>query len=366
MAMTEKQGGSDVRANTTRAEPDGDGAWLLTGHKWFCSAPMSDGFLTLAQAPGGLSCFLVPRWKPDGTRNPFFIQRLKDKLGNKSNASSEIEYARTWARMVGEEGRGVRTIIEMVHQTRMNAATAPVGMMRQALVQAIHHTRGRAAFGGRLADQPLMKAGLADMALEVEAGVALTMRVAEAMDRGHTDPAEHLFSRVAVAVTKFWTNKRMPQFTYEAMECLGGIGYVEENVLPRLFRESPVNSIWEGSGNVICLDVLRAMVKAPDSIDLFLAEVGKAKSGHPAFDAALGRLSAEFGRTNDLEARARRVTEAMALVLQGALLLQHAPAAVAEAFCAARLGGDGGMAFGTIPADTDVDAILERAWPGEA
>jgi len=364
MAMTEKQGGSDVRANTTRAHPLGNGEYLLTGHKWFCSAPMSDAFLTLAQAPGGLSCFLVPRWRPDGTRNPFFIQRLKDKLGNTSNASSEIEYQDTWARLVGDEGRGVRTIIEMVHQTRLNAATAPVGMMRQALVQALHHTRGRQAFGKTLADQPLMRNVLADLAVEVEAGVALTLRVAQAMDAGHRDPAERLFARIAVAVTKFWTNKRMPQFAYEAMECLGGIGYVEENILPRLFRESPVNSIWEGSGNVICLDVLRAMGREPDAIEVFLAEVAKAKGANPHFDRALGRLKSAFADTADLEFRARRITELMALTLQASLLLRHAPAPVADAFCAGRLAGDVGFAYGGLPPQADAAAILARVWPG--
>jgi putative acyl-CoA dehydrogenase len=262
MAMTEKQGGSDVRANTTQAvslgQPGAGQPYALTGHK-FCSAPMSDAFLTLAQTPEGLSCFLVPRWRPDGTRNRFLIQRLKDKLGNRSNASSEIEYQDTFAVMVGEPGRGVSTIIEMVHQTRLDAATAPVGMMRQALLQALHHTRYRRAFGAPLIEQPLMRNVLADLALEVEAGTALVMRVARAFDQSAGSERERLFARIATAVTKFWTNKRSAEFIYEAMECLGGSGYVEESILPRLYREAPVNSIWEGSGNVICCSTTRSI-----------------------------------------------------------------------------------------------------------
>ncbi|MCC5858454.1 MAG: acyl-CoA dehydrogenase family protein [Ectothiorhodospiraceae bacterium] len=367
MAMTEKQGGSDVRANTTVAKPLAAGGpgeeYELTGHKWFCSAPMSDAFLTLAQAPGGLSCFLVPRWRPDGSRNPFFIQRLKDKLGNRSNASSEIEYSGTWAQMVGEEGRGVRTIIEMVQQTRLDAATAPPGMMRQALVQVLHHVRQRKAFGKYLIDQPLMRNVLADMTVETEAAVALVLRVARAMDEGFSDPQARAFGRLATAVTKYWTNKRTPQFIYEAMESLGGIGYVEENILPRLFRESPLNSIWEGSGNVICLDVLRAMQKEPESAQVFLAELESARGADARLDAAIDQLKQELSDTTDMELRARRVTERMALCLQGSLLVRHAPAAVADAFCATRLAGDWGMNYGTLPRGADLGAILTRAWP---
>ncbi len=366
MAMTEKQGGSDVRANTTVARPLATGGpgqeYALTGHKWFCSAPMSDAFLTLAQAPGGLSCFLVPRWRPDGSRNPFYIQRLKDKLGNRSNASSEIEYNGTWAQMVGEEGRGVRTIIEMVQQTRLDAATAPPGMMRQALVQVLSHVRQRKAFGKYLIDQPLMRNVLADMTVETEAAVALVLRVARAMDEGYSDPQARVVARLATAVTKYWTNKRTPQFIYEAMECLGGIGYVEENILPRLFRESPLNSIWEGSGNVICLDVLRAMQKEPDSAQVFLAELESARSADARLDTAIDQLKQELADTADMELRARRVTERMALCLQGSLLVRHAPAAVADAFCATRLAGDWGMNYGTLPSGADLNAILARAW----
>ncbi len=367
MAMTEKQGGSDVRANTTLAKPLGAGGpggeYALTGHKWFCSAPMSDAFLTLAQAPGGLSCFLVPRWRPDGSRNPFFIQRLKDKLGNRSNASSEIEYNDTWAQMVGDEGRGVRTIIEMVQQTRLDAATAPPGMMRQALVQVLHHVRQRKAFGKELIDQPLMRNVLADMTVETEAAVAMVLRVARAMDEGFADPQARAFARLATAVTKYWTNKRTPQFIYEAMECLGGIGYVEENILPRLFRESPLNSIWEGSGNVICLDVLRAMQKEPESAQVFIAELETARGGDARLDAALDQLKQELSDTGDIELRARMITERMATCLQGSLLVRHAPPAVADAYCATRLAGDWGMNYGTLPRGADLDAILTRAWP---
>ena len=365
MAMTEKQGGSDVRANTTRAVALGAGGpggeYELTGHKWFCSAPMSDAFLTLAQAEGGLSCFLVPRWRPDGSRNPFFIQRLKDKLGNRSNASSEIEYNGTWARMVGAEGRGVRTIIEMVNQTRLDAATAPVGMMRQALVQALHHTSMRRAFGAVLIQQPLMKNVLADLAVECEAATTMMLRIARAFDDGHADEQARMFSRLATAVAKFWTNKRAPQFIYEAMECLGGIGYVEENILPRLYREAPVNSIWEGSGNVICLDVLRAMEREPAAVQAFMAELEAARGADARLDRALDTLKEELARRDDPQLRARRLTERMALCLQASLLVRVAPPAVADAFCATRLNGDGGYVYGSLPPAADVDAIIARA-----
>ncbi|MDN5870922.1 MAG: acyl-CoA dehydrogenase family protein, partial [Nitrococcus sp.] len=362
MAMTEKQGGSDVRANTTRAQALGGDEYELTGHKWFCSAPMSDAFLTLAQTPAGLTCFLVPRWRPDGTRNPFFIQRLKDKLGNRANASAEIEYCNTWARRLGEEGRGVRAIIEMVHQTRLDAATAPVGMMRQAWVQALHHARHRSAFGKPLSEQPLMRYLLADLALELEAEVALVLRIARSFDHAEKDPEERLLGRVGTAVAKYWTNKRAPQFIYEAMECLGGNGYVEESILPRLYREAPVNSIWEGSGNVICLDVLRAMEREPQTIPAFLWEVESARGGHRRLDAAIVRLKQEFAKREQAEARARRITELMALTLQASLLVRHAPAVVAHAFCESRLGESAGLLYGTLAPEVGVDAILERAW----
>ncbi|RFA30414.1 DNA alkylation response protein [Alkalilimnicola ehrlichii] len=364
MAMTEKQGGSDVRANTTRAVPLGKGGpgadYELVGHKWFCSAPMSDGFLTLAQTEAGLSCFLVPRWRPDGSRNPFFIQRLKDKLGNRSNASSEIEYNGTYAVMVGAEGRGVATIIEMVHQTRLDAATAPPGMMRHALVQAVHHAKHRKAFGELLINQPLMRNVLADLALEVEAATAMVMRVARAFDESHSDTQAQLFSRIATPVTKFWTNKRAPEFIYETMECLGGAGYVEESGMPRLYREAPLNSIWEGSGNVICLDILRAMQREPETVSVFMGELQGAAGGNVHLDRAIERLQTELRDPSDVQLRARRVASLMALSLQASLLVRHAPAAVADAFCATRLGADAGDVYGTLPVGADLALILER------
>ncbi|GAA3239195.1 acyl-CoA dehydrogenase family protein [Streptomyces lavendulae] len=360
MAMTEKQGGSDVRANTTAAVPlDASGEYLLTGHKWFCSAPMSDGFLVLAQAPGGLSCFLVPRVLPDGTRNAFAIQRLKDKLGNKSNASGEIEFDGTWARLVGEEGRGVRTIIEMVAATRLDCVIGSASLMRQALTQAVHHAEHRSAFGAPLIDQPLMRNVLADLALESEAATVLTLRLAAAYDAG-TD-RERAFLRLAVPTAKYWVTKRCTPMVAEALECLGGNGYVEESVLPRLLRESPVNSIWEGSGNVQALDVLRALQREPQALNAFLQEVGLARGADHRLDAAIKDLLTELADLDGIQARARRVVERMALVLQGSLLVRWAPPEVADAFCASRLGGDRGSAFGTLPHTLDLGSVVARA-----
>jgi len=365
MAMTEKQGGSDVRANTTRAEPVGGGGpggeYRLSGHKWFCSAPMSDAFLTLAYAAKGLSCFLVPRWRPDGARNAFLIQRLKDKLGNRSNASSEIEYDGTYARLVGEEGRGVRTIIDMVHHTRLDATTAPAGMMRQAAVLAIHHACHRVAFQRLLSEQPLMKNVLADLVLESEAATVLVMRIARAYDEAETSAEARAFSRIAVAVAKFWVNKRLPNHVYEAMECHGGGGYVEDSPMPRLYREAPVNSIWEGSGNVICLDVLRAMEREPDAIAAFVAEIEAARGGDRRLDAAIDGLKSDLAAKSRDESQMRRISERMALTLQGALLTRFAPAAVADGFSASRLGGDWGRTYGTLPAGVAFDDIIARA-----
>ena len=361
MAMTEKQGGSDVRANTTRARPIGDDAFLLTGHKWFCSAPMSDAFLTLAQTDRGLTCFLVPRFRPDGTRNNFFIQRLKNKLGNRSNASSEIEYVDTWARIVGEEGRGVRTIIDMVHHTRLGAAMAPAGMMRQAVAQAVHHCRHRSAFGKRLVEQPLMRNVLADLALEVEAGVVLCMRVARAFDEAEHDEQAARFSRLATAVAKYWLNKRCPGHIYEALECHGGAGYIEESILPRLYREAPLNSIWEGSGNVICLDVLRAMGRDPAVVEAVLAEVEPAARDDRHIASALDRVRGELRDIEQIEARARRFTEGLAKLLQAALLRRYAPQPIADAFVVGRLAQDAGSAYGTLPPGVDLDLLIERA-----
>lgn len=368
MAMTEKQGGSDVRTNTTIARPigaEGSGQeYLLTGHKWFCSAPMSDAFLTLAQTKHGLTCFLVPRFRPDGSRNNFFIQRLKDKLGNHSNASSEIEYVDTWARMVGEEGRGIRTIIEMVHHTRLDAAIVPVGMMRQALSQALHHCAHRSAFGKSLIQQPLMRNVLADLALEIEGCVALAMRVARAFDAAHRgdEQAERL-ARIGTAVTKYWTNKRCPGHIYECLECHGGAGYVETSIMPRLYREAPLNSIWEGSGNVICLDILRALQHDPRALDAVFEEIIPVASQDSSIRDAFDRLQRLLHDRSALEFHARRVTETLALLWQGALLRQHAPSAVADMFCATRLQPHAAHAYGNLASTSNTGVLLDRAAP---
>jgi putative acyl-CoA dehydrogenase len=362
MAMTEKQGGSDVRANLTAAAKISDGEYRLTGHKWFCSAPMCDAFLTLAQTPQALTCFLVPRWLPDGTRNNFFIQRLKDKLGNRSNASSEIEYQNTFAMPIGGEGRGVKTIIEMVHHTRLDTCLAAAGLMRQAFVQAVHHANHRSAFGKRLIEQPLMQNVLADMALEAEAALLLTLRIARAYDESRNDESAAIFARLAVAIGKYWVNKRTPNLVYEAMESLGGAGYVEESMLPRLYREAPLNSIWEGSGNVICLDVLRALLRTPASLELFFDEIGAA-TNDTRIAPTLKKIKQLIMRPETLEAQARQLVESMALVLQASLMLRHSSAINADAFIAARLQNQGGLAYGTLPSGTDCRAILQRAWP---
>ena len=358
MGMTEKQGGSDVRANTTRAEPLGQGAYALTGHKWFCSAPTSDAFLVLAQAPRGLSCFLLPRWTPDSARNRFHLQRLKDKLGNRSNASGEVEFDRAWARLVGEEGRGVNTILEMVNHTRLDCVIGAAAIVRQAVVQAIHHSRYRSAFGKTLIEQPLMRAVLADLALESEAATVLMARLARAYDRRDEEAP---FRRIATAVAKYWVCKRAAPAIAEALECLGGNGYVEESILPRLYREAPLNSIWEGSGNVICLDVLRALHKEPRTRDALIAELRLGRGADRRLDAALDDAEAQLAAPD--ESAARRLVESLAIALQGTLLARHSPAAVLDGFCATRVAGDHGHAFGTLPAGLDVAAILTRAWP---
>ena len=365
MGMTEKQGGSDVRANTTRAEPTGDDAWLLTGHKWFCSAPMSDVFLMLAQAPAGLSCFLVPRWLPDGERNGGFrLQRLKDKLGNRSNASGEIELDGAVAWLVGEEGRGVRTIIDMVAHTRLDCVLGATATIRQATAQALHHAAHRAAFGRTLVDQPLMRVVLADLAVESEAATVTALRLARSFDdAAHGDEPADAFRRFATAVGKYWVCKRQPTVVGEALECLGGNGYVEESIMPRLFRESPLNGIWEGSGNVICLDVLRAMAREPQALEAFLGELDVSAGADGRLGAAIARVRAEIGDVAGIEARARRVVEAMALAFQGSLLVRFGHPAVAEAFLASRLAGDEGLALGTLPPSADVGTIIERARP---
>jgi putative acyl-CoA dehydrogenase len=367
MAMTEKQGGSDLRANSTRATPLGAGgpgaSYRLVGHKWFCSAPTCDAFLTLAYTDRGLSCFLVPRWLPDGERNPIHLQRLKNKLGNRSNASAEVEYPGTWAQMVGEEGRGVRTILEMVHHTRLDCVSGTAGIMRQALAQATHHAAQRSAFGRLLREQPMMQNVLADLAIEVEAAVALLMRLARAYDESADDASARAFARIATAIAKYWVCQRAPSLVFEAMECLGGNGYVEDSILPRLYREAPVNAIWEGSGNVICLDVWRAMAREPDSVPALLEEIRLGRGAQPALDAALRDIETALAHPEDAEANARRVVERMAIALQASLLVRHAPAAVADAFCATRLEGNGGYAFGTLPEGLSLREIVDRATP---
>jgi putative acyl-CoA dehydrogenase len=366
MAMTEKQGGSDVRANTTVAVPVGPaapGEYRLTGHKWFCSAPMCDLFLVLAQAPAGLSCFAMPRWTPDDERNRILLQRLKDKLGNRSNASGEIELDGAWATLVGEEGRGVATIIEMVNHTRLDCVVGAASGMRQAVAQATHHAGHRHAFGRRLADQPLMTAVLADLCVESEAATATALRLAGAYDRAGRDDGEAAFRRLATAVAKFWVCKRQPVLTAEALECLGGNGYVEESILPRLFRESPLNGIWEGSGNVICLDVLRAMARQPRSVTAFFDELDRAAGADHRLDEAVRSLRKDLADPDDAEPRARAIVERMALALQGSLLVRHRHPAVADAFCASRLAGEWGRSFGTLPSGLDVRTIVARATP---
>jgi putative acyl-CoA dehydrogenase len=366
MAMTEKQGGSDVRANTTRAYPVGAGgpgqAYELVGHKYFVSAPMCDAFLVLAQAPGGLSCFLMPRWRPDGSKNPMQVLRLKRKMGNVSNASSETELRGALAWMVGEEGRGVRTIIEMVAMTRFDCMVGSSAGQRAAVSQALHHCAIRSAFGRVLNEQPLMRNVLADLVLENEGSLALTMRIARALDH-RDDEHEDLLVRLVTAVGKYWICKRTPNHAYEAMECIGGSGVMEDGPFPRLFRESPVNAIWEGSGNVQCLDVLRAMQKTPAVVEAFFREVGKARGANAALDAHIGALKKEFADLADLEYRARSVVDRMALAIQAALLVQHAPATVADAFCASRLADGGHRNYGTLPRGVDCPAIVERATP---
>ncbi len=374
MAMTEKQGGSDVRANTTVARPlNGGGpgaAYEVTGHKWFCSAPMCDAFLVLAQAEGGLSCFLLPRFTPDGERNGFHIQRLKDKLGNRSNASSEVEFRSAWARLIGEEGRGVPTIIEMVNHTRLDCTIGSTAGMRAGVAHAAHHCSQRSAFGKLLIEQPLMQNVLADLAVESEAATVSAMRLARSFDEETSTPpapegagGSPGLKRLATPVLKYWICKRAPAHAVEALECFGGNGYVEESGMPRLFRESPLSSIWEGSGNVQCLDVLRAMARSPEAVDAFFAEVNEAAGAEPRLDSYAASVREELGDLEAIEARARRVVERMALALQGSLLVRHGDPAVADAFCASRLAGDWSGAFGTLPAGTDFGAIVERHTP---
>ena len=366
MAMTEKQGGSDVRANSTRAFPVGSGgpgqAYELVGHKYFVSAPMCDAFLVLAQAPGGLSCFLMPRWRPDGSKNPMQVLRLKKKMGNASNASSETELRGATAWLVGEEGRGVRNIIEMVSMTRFDCMIGSSAGMRMAASQALHHCAHRSAFGQVLNQQPLMQNVLADLALESEAAMTLTLRMARAMDN-RADPQEDLLVRLVTAVGKYWICKRTPTHAYEAMECIGGSGVMEDSMMPRLYREAPVNAIWEGSGNVQCLDVLRAMTKTPAVVDAYFAEVRQARGAHAVLDRFVAALATDLGDLSGVEYRARDLVDRLALALQASLLVRHAPSFVSDAFCHSRLGQTGQHNYGTLPRGVDVTAIIDRATP---
>jgi putative acyl-CoA dehydrogenase len=367
MAMTEKQGGSDVRANTTTARPlNGGGAggeYELVGHKWFCSAPMCDVFLVLAQADEGLSCFALPRVLPDGTRNAFHLQRLKDKLGNRSNASSEVEFPGAWAQMVGPPGRGVPTIIEMVNHTRLDCVIGTAAGMRSGVMQATHHAAHRSAFGRLLIDQPLMRNVLADLCIESEAATVLAMRLARAYDEAAEDEAAQGFKRLATAVSKYWVCQRAPAHAFESLQCLGGNGYVEASGMPRLYREAPLASIWEGSGNVMSLDVLRALAKDPAGLDAYFDEVEVAAGAEPRLDRFVASVREELSDPAELEARARRVVERMALALQGSLLVRYAPPGVADAFCASRLERDGGLVYGTLPPGIDFGPIIERHQP---
>ena len=367
MGMTEKQGGSDVRANTTKAYALGAGGpgqlYELVGHKWFFSAPMCDAFLVLAYVEQGISCFLLPRFTPDGRRNAIRIQRLKDKLGDWSNASSEVEFQGAVGWMVGEPGRGVATILEMVALTRQDCMIGSSAIMRQSLVQAIHHTRHRKAFGKLLSEQPLMQNVLADLSLESEAAVALTLRVSRAIDAAPRDAGEAAFARIATAIGKYWICKRTPAFINEAQECLGGAGYVEESILPRLYRQAPLNSIWEGSGNIQCLDVLRALSKEPETREAFFAELLSVRGEHPDLDQENRWLGQAFDDKTTLELRSRHVVERMALALQAAILIRAGNAEVANAFCSSRLAGDHGLAFGTLAADAPMRGLIERALP---
>ncbi len=368
MAMTEKQGGSDVRSNSTRAYPVGIGgpgqAYELVGHKYFVSAPMCDAFLVLAQTSAGLSCFLLPRWRPDGTKNAMQVLRLKKKMGNASNASSETELRGALAWMVGEEGRGVRNIIEMVSMTRFDCMIGSSAGMRMAISQALHHCSVRSAFGKVLNQQPLMQNVLADLALESEAALTLSMRMARALDQ-RSDEQEDLLVRLVTAVGKYWICKRTPNHAYEAMECIGGSGVMEDSMMPRLYREAPVNTIWEGSGNVQCLDVLRAISKTPAVIDAFFAEVALSKGGNPALDQLVTGLVKDLKEVRDVEYRARDLVDRMALALQASLLIRHAPALVSDAFCQSRLQQTGHHNYGTLPRGVDCAAILARATPNK-
>ena len=363
MFMTEKQGGSDVRANSTRAKPVsssvGNGSeYLLTGHKYFCSAPMCDAFLVLANTDVGLSCFLVPRWKPDGERNSFFIQRLKDKLGNRSNASSEIELDDTFGTMIGEEGKGIKTILDMVIGNRIYCAVSSASLMRQAVVQVLHHVSHRSAFQKRLIDQPLMRNVVADMILESEAALNLSLRVARAVDNQNSNEDERSFARISTAISKYWVTKRAPYLVFEALECHGGPGYIEESVMPRLYREAPLNSIWEGSGNVMCLDVLRALQRDKNALPALLKELDLAKGANRNFDVSLANLKSNLDSSKGIETEARLITEKMACLIQASIFIRSGQEEKISAFCDSRLGPTWSGAFGTLSEGTNFDEII--------
>jgi putative acyl-CoA dehydrogenase len=362
MSMTEKQGGSDVRANTTTAVKQADGTYRINGHKWFTSAPMGDLFMVLAQTTTGLSCFLLPRVLPDGTRNGMRLMRLKDKLGNRSNASAEVEYEDATAWLIGEEGHGVRTIIDMVNSTRLDCVLAAATQMRLGVIQAAHHTAHRSAFGKTLIDQPLMVNVLADLAIESEAATTVAMRLAGATDRAQRgDAREAAFRRLALAATKYHVCKQAPAHVAEALECFGGNGYVEESGMPRLYREAPLQSIWEGSGNVAALDALRALARQPEAAEAFFAELDESAGADPRLDDAIARLRKESAEVT--EPAARRLAESLTVTLQGALLVRYGDPAVADAFVATRLAGDRGRAYGTLPAAVRTQEILPRIIP---
>ena len=364
MSMTEKQGGSDVRANTTRATPTAEGSYRIVGHKWFTSAPNSDILLTLAQAPGGLTCFVLPRVLPDGSRNPIRLQRLKDKLGNRSNASAEIEYEDALGWRLGEEGRGVRTIIEMVNSTRLDCTLSSAMLMRHGTQLAAHHANHRAAFGSTLVDLPLMRNVLADLAIEAEAATAVSLWLAHLVDAEHAgDERSGILRRLALAVSKYYICKRAPAHAAEALECLGGNGYIEDSRLPRLFRESPLSSIWEGSGNVAALDAIRAMGRQPQTIAVLVDELRSVAGADPLYDRFVESLTAHLGDTESLEYRARVVAGDVAMALQAMVLLRAGHPAVAQAYVRSRLGGEHAGVYGTLPTGVDIATILQRCIP---
>ena len=366
MAMTEKQGGSDLRQTQTRASPNGDGTWSLVGHKWFFSVPHSDVFLTLAQTDAGVSCFVVAGWLPDGSRNRLAVQRLKDKAGNRSNASSEVEFRGAVAHLIGEPGRGIRTGLSMNHYTRLDFAVGSAGLMRQAVSQAAHHVAHRRAFQRSLIDQPIMTNVIADLALEAEAAAWLSFRFVAALDREGESESERLLGRIGAPIAKYWVCKRVSAVVVEALECHGGNGFIEDHLMARLYREAPLNGIWEGTGNVICLDVLRSMTREPDCIPALLDELREARGADRRYDAALDRFEAELPELGRREGQARRIVERSALLMSAGLLIRHAPHAVADAFVASRLEGGWSGHFGDLPTGLDAPALARRAVPRAA